>query len=75
VLFGTGLRNRSSQSAVTVTIGGVNSEVLYAGAQGDLVGLDQLNLRLPRSLAGRGETDVVVKIEEKTANTVKINFR
>ena len=75
ILFGTGIRNRSSQFRVTVTIGGVDCEVLYAGAQGGFVGLDQLNLRLPRSLAGRGETDVVVKVEEKTANTVKVSFR
>src|SRR5262249_7081025 len=35
ILFGTGLRFRSSLSTVTLTIGGVNAPVLYAGAQGD----------------------------------------
>jgi uncharacterized protein (TIGR03437 family) len=75
ILFGNGIRNRTSQFRVTVTVGGVDCEVLFAGAQGGFVGLDQLNLRLPRSLAGRGETDVVVKVEEKAANTVKVSFR
>jgi uncharacterized protein (TIGR03437 family) len=58
-----------------VSIGGVNSEVLYAGEQGAFVGLDQLNLRLPRSLAGRGEVDVVLMVDGRAANTVRINVR
>src|SRR5262249_20232040 len=55
VLFATGLRFRSSESAVTVTIGGVNAPVLYAGLQPTFVGLDQLNVELPRILEGKGE--------------------
>ncbi|MGH9840640.1 MAG: CotH kinase family protein, partial [Blastocatellia bacterium] len=39
---------------VTVRIGGERLEALYAGASGDLAGLDQINLSLPRTLAGRG---------------------
>ena len=34
VLFGTGFRNRSTQSAVTASLGGVTAQVLYAGTQG-----------------------------------------
>src|SRR4030095_778036 len=69
LLFGTGVRFRSTQSAVTCTIGGANAEVLYAGAQGGFVGLDQLNVRLPRSLKGRGEVDIVLLVDGKAANT------
>ncbi len=47
ILYGTGLRHRSSLSAVTVTIGGLNAEVSYAGAQGYYVGLDQVNVLIP----------------------------
>ncbi|MFN0085313.1 MAG: FG-GAP-like repeat-containing protein [Blastocatellia bacterium] len=75
LLYGTGFRQRSSLSAVGVRIGGVDVEVLYAGAQGSLAGLDQINARLPRSFTGRGEVDVVVTIDGKAANTVKVNFR
>ena len=75
VLFGTGIRNRASLSSVTATVGGVNSEVLFAGAQDGFVGLDQVNLRLPRSLAGRGEVNVALSVESKTANVVHINIR
>lgn len=74
-LFGTGWRRRSSEAAVRVGVGGVNAPVTYAGAQGDLVGLDQINVRLPRSLAGRGEVDVVVTVDGQTANTVKVSIK
>src|SRR5262249_33906317 len=52
ILFGTGLRNRSQLSAVTAIIGGTAIQPTFAGAQNDFVGLDQINLLLPRSLAG-----------------------
>ncbi|HEX9000168.1 MAG TPA: hypothetical protein VGB07_09745, partial [Blastocatellia bacterium] len=74
LLFGTGLRNRSALTAVMATIGGESSEVSYAGAQSDFVGLDQINVRVPRSLAGRGEVDVVLTADARTANTVRINI-
>ena len=74
LLFGTGVRNRSAISAVTATIGGETSEVSYAGVQTDFVGLDQINVRVPRSLAGRGEVDVVFTADSRTANTVRVNI-
>lgn len=75
LLYGTGIRGRSALSAVTVTIGGVSAPVEYAGAQGDFAGLDQLNIPLPRTLAGRGEVDVIVTVDGKSANTVKLNIK
>jgi hypothetical protein len=32
-------------------------------------------VRIPRSLAGRGEVNVVFTVDGKTANTVTINIR
>ena len=56
LLYGTGIRGRSSLGAVSVKIGGVAVPVSYAGDQMQYVGLDQINAGpLPRSLAGRGE--------------------
>jgi uncharacterized protein (TIGR03437 family) len=75
VLFGTGLRNRSDLSAVSARIGGTEAEVLYAGPQGAFAGLDQVNLKLPRTLAGRGETAIVLTVDGKPANVVRISFR
>ena len=71
-LFGTGIRGRSALTAVTAKIGGQDAEVLYAGPQGSFMGLDQVNIRVPRSLAGRGAVDVVLIVDGKTANTVTI---
>ncbi len=74
-LFGTGWRFRSAQTAAAVTIGGVDAPVLYVGAQPTLIGLDQLNVELPRSLTGRGDVTVVVTVDGKTANTVGVNIK
>jgi uncharacterized protein (TIGR03437 family) len=71
-LFGTGIRGRSALTAVTAKIGGQDAEVQYAGPQGGYAGLDQVNIRVPRSLAGRGNVDVVLTVDGKTANAVTI---
>lgn len=75
ILFGSGFRSRSSLSAVTCAIGGLSQEVLYVGASGDLVGVDQINVRLSRNLIGRGEVDVALTVDGKPANIVRANFR
>jgi uncharacterized protein (TIGR03437 family) len=54
VLLGTGVRNRSSLKNVTALIDDTEVPVLYAGPQAELAGLDQINVKLPRTLAGRG---------------------
>lgn len=75
IVFGTGLRGRSSLSAVLATLGGTPAEVLYAGPTPDFQGLDQLNIRIPRSLAGRGTLDLVVSVNGMEANAVRISTK
>lgn len=75
ILYGTGLRHRQSLSTVSARIGGVDAPVTYAGKQSDFAGLDQINVFLPRSLIGRGEVDVELVMDGKTANKVKINIK
>jgi uncharacterized protein (TIGR03437 family) len=75
LLFGTGLRARSSLAAVTTTLGGINAEVLYAGAQDGFVGLDQINVRLPRTLAGRGPIELVVTADGKLTVPISISIK
>ncbi len=75
VMFGTGFRYRSALNAITVSIGGTSGDVTFAGPAPGFIGLDQCNVRLPRSLAGRGEMDVVFTANGKTANTVRLNMR
>ncbi len=74
-LYGTGIRGRSSLAAVTAKIGGADATVEYAGPVSGMVELDQVNLRLPRSLVGRGQIDVVLTVDYKTANTVQVNIK
>lgn len=75
LLFGTGLRGRSSLERVQVRMDGVAVSVEFAGAQGDFAGLDQLNLPLPRSLQGRGEVTINCTVDGQAANAVTINFK
>ena len=75
ILFGTGIRNRSTLSAVSAKFGGVDGQVTFADAQGGFVGLDQVNLRLSRSLIGRGEVDVALIVDGQAANPVRIVIR
>lgn len=73
ILFGTGFRHHTG--AVTARIGAVAAEVLYAGEQGGFIGLDQVNIRVPRSLAGSGEVDLVLSVDGKPANVVRVHLR
>jgi trimeric autotransporter adhesin len=75
VLFGTGARARSALERVQANFGKLNVAVSYAGAQGDLVGLDQFNLVLPRSLAGSGEVELQLIVDGRSANPVKLNIK
>ena len=50
-------------------------ETLYAGPQGRLAGHDQINLRPPRGLAGRGDIDVTMTMDGKATNTVRVNIK
>ena len=64
VLFGTGIRYRSSLSNVTVDIGGAFASVEYAGAQGTFPGVNQVSLTIPHGnlahagAVARGENGV-----------------
>ncbi len=75
VLFGTGVRNRSAQSAVSVRLGGEVASVQYASAAPGFVGLDQVNAIAPRNLVGRGEVSIELIADGKRANEVKVTIR
>jgi len=75
ILFGTGLRNNTDLTKVSVTIGGEHARVLYAGPQNQYPGMDQINVVIPGDLAGQGVVDVVVTVAGKTANTVTMQIQ
>lgn len=69
VMYGTGVRFRTALANVTATIDGVDVRVEYAGPQGGgLPGLDQVNMHLPRSLAGRGAVALFVTVDGRPAS-------
>jgi uncharacterized protein (TIGR03437 family) len=73
LLYGTGIRGFSAPPAVT--IGGQRADVIGAAAQGQYPGLDQVNVRIPRPLAGKGEVPVVLTVDGQKANAVTVNIR
>jgi len=75
ILFGTGIRSRSALSAVTARMAGVDLPALYAGSQGRFVGLDQLNIGLPRDLSGKGEADLTLVVDGVAANLVRVSVK
>ena len=75
VLFGTGFRAAESLAPMVATLGGVTAETLFAGASPGLIGVDQLNLRLPRALAGRGEVEINFTINGQAANRLTVTVQ
>lgn len=72
ILYGTGIRGRSSLSAVRVRLGSVDLAVDYAGPQLQFAGLDQINVPLPASLAGSLPLTLTVDGVESNRVTILI---
>jgi len=66
ILYGTGIRNFSSLGNVSVSVNGINSQVLYAGPAPGFTGLDQVNVVLNPSLSGVGKVNVVLTVDGQT---------
>ena len=73
-LYGTGI-GKIALADVFVHVGNDKADVLYAGPQGVFPGLDQINVRVPRTAAGSGEVGVVVAVAGKSANVVTVNLK
>ena len=70
ILYATGLHARRNSEPVNATIGAVKADVLFAGRVDDLVGVDQINVRVPRELAGRGQVNLVLDVEGAGASNL-----
>ena len=75
ILFGTGFRMPAEPGAVATFIGDEIAEVLFAGAAPGFAGLDQANVRVPRSLAGKGDVIITLAADDRSSNAVTINIR
>lgn len=72
-LYGTGIRGGSNPTA---TLGNVTLPVLYAGAQGQYPGEDQVDVGpIPTSLAGAGNLPLVFSINGIPANTINVSIK
>jgi uncharacterized protein (TIGR03437 family) len=72
VLYGTGIRNRTSLAGVTCAIGSQPATVLYAGPQPESPGLDQVNVLVPAGTAG--DVSVTLSVDGQSANTVTVKL-
>jgi len=75
-LYGTGFRGFSSATAITATIAGATVPVMGAAAQPQFAGVDQINIGpLPRTLIGKGDTTIVLRVDGKQSNSVTVGIK
>lgn len=77
VLFLTGIRRADDPNQdgnrnenVRVLVGGSEIVPIFAGSQPDFIGLDQVNVEIPRSLIGRGVVDLAVLATDFSASNL-----
>ena len=75
VLYSTGIRYRTSLANVKVQIEEQVFPVTFAHAQGQFVGVDQINVLLPRTLIGHGEVNVTLVVDGNPTNAVKVKIK
>jgi len=58
-----------------VTIGGNLAPVLYVGPHSVLASVDQVDIALPSSMRGMGESDLALVADGYQANAVRLNIQ
>jgi uncharacterized protein (TIGR03437 family) len=82
ILYMTGLRGAvdadndgNFNETIHVLLGGNEVTPAYAGPQGSFVGLDQINVEIPRSMVGRGAINLAVNFSTIfTSNVTRIEI-
>ena len=72
VLYGG---NLPEVKAVSATISGTPATVAFAGPLTPSNGVAQFNILIPRSLAGKGASEVVVTVNSQPSNPVTVNIQ
>ena len=72
VLYGTGIRNYRSISAM---VGQLPADVVYVGAQSQFPGLDQVNLHLKGPLGFSGAQSLRLQVDGAYSNSVTLQFQ
>jgi uncharacterized protein (TIGR03437 family) len=70
--YGTGIRGAKT---LTITIGGEDVPVTFAGPQATVPGVDQIDVPLTLALRGKGLVDVVVTADGVASNAVQVNIQ
>ncbi len=77
ILFTSGIRRATDPNGdgnlnenIRVLIGGIEVAPIFAGIQPDYVGLDQINVEIPRTLIGRGTVNVAVSATGYTSSNL-----
>jgi uncharacterized protein (TIGR03437 family) len=73
-LYATGMDLATVQN-VQVTMGGATAQVLGAQPQGTWPGLDQINVAIPQSLAGKGNVAILVTAGGVAANSINVTIQ
>jgi uncharacterized protein (TIGR03437 family) len=73
-LYGTGIRN-APLSQVKINMGGQTISPVYAGAQGQFPGEDQINFTIPKALANAGDVTITLTAAGVTSNTVHVTIQ
>jgi uncharacterized protein (TIGR03437 family) len=72
-LYGTGFGN-SDAAAVSLTLAPENTPILFAGPQGQIAGVDQVNIPLPQSLSTQPALDLQLSVQNPNGFPVKTNL-
>ncbi len=75
LLFGTGIKGVSSLSGIQAQIGAASVPVQTAGPDATYPGLDIVTLVLPHTLAGSGQSNVVLTVDGIATNAVQLSFK
>ncbi|MGD0619505.1 MAG: FG-GAP-like repeat-containing protein [Bryobacteraceae bacterium] len=73
-IYATGM-DQATASGVTAAIGGTAATVESAGPEGSWPGLDQIDVDIPASLAGRGRVPLTLSAGGMTSNTAYVNIQ
>lgn len=77
-IYATGIKGRSSDKAVTVTIGNTVvpvRSITSSDDKGPTAGIDQITFGLPISLRGTGEVNIFITVDGVQSNTARINIQ
>ncbi|HLK47072.1 MAG TPA: hypothetical protein VKT49_02995 [Bryobacteraceae bacterium] len=77
-LYATGIKGRSSDAGVTLTIGKITvpiQSITSSDGNGPMAGIDQVTFLLPLTLRGSGEVPIYLTVDGVNSNMARINIQ